>query len=67
MAQELTYESAYNELLQIAKEIEDESISVDVLAGKVKRASELISFCQSKLKTAEADVNKIIGQMEAGV
>jgi exodeoxyribonuclease VII small subunit len=63
MEQELTYESAYNELMQIAKEIEDESVSVDVLAEKVKRASELISFCQRKLKTAEEDVNKIIDEM----
>lgn len=63
MATELTYESAYNELAQIAKEIEDESVSVDVLAEKVKRASELIAFCQKKLKTAEGDVNKIIDQI----
>jgi exodeoxyribonuclease VII small subunit len=66
MDQELTYETAYNELTQIAREIEDESVSVDVLAEKVKRASELIAFCQKKLKTAEADVNKIIGQMDSG-
>ena len=66
MEQDLTYESAYNELMQIAKEIEDESVSVDVLAEKVKRASELIAFCQKKLKSAEEDVNKIIGQMESG-
>ena len=64
MNQELTYETAYNELIQIAREIEDESVSVDLLAEKVKRASELIAFCQKKLKTAEADVNKIISQME---
>jgi exodeoxyribonuclease VII small subunit len=63
MEQELTYESAYNELLLIAKEIEDESVSVDVLAEKVKRASELIEFCQKKLKTAEGDVNNIIDRM----
>jgi len=37
---------------------------VDVLAQKVKRASELISFCQSRLKSTEAEVNKIIAQME---
>lgn len=60
----LTYESAYAELLQIAKEIEDESVSVDVLAEKVKRASELIAFCQTKLKSTESEVNKIISQME---
>ena len=60
----LTYEAAYEELLQIAKEIETESVSVDVLAEKVKRASELVNFCQSKLKATETEVNKIISQME---
>ena len=60
----LTYESAYKELAEIAEEIENESVSVDVLAEKVKRASMLISFCQSKLKSTEFEVNKIIAQME---
>ncbi len=64
MEQNLTYESAYKELAFIAKEIENESVSVDVLAQKVKRASELITFCQTKLKSTEAEVNKIIAQME---
>ena len=64
MEQILTYEAAYKELAQIAKEIETESVSVDVLAQKVKRASELITFCQSKLKSTESEVNKIIAQME---
>ncbi len=64
MEKSLTYESAYRELAQIAKEIESETVSVDVLAEKVKRASELITFCQTKLKNTEAEVNKIIAQME---
>ncbi len=63
MDQTLTYESAYKELVEIAKEIENESVSVDVLAQKVKRASDLISFCQAKLKSTETEVNKIISQM----
>lgn len=63
----LTYETAYEELVQIAREIEEESVSVDVLAQKVKRASELITFCQGKLKSTEAEVNKIITQMEGNV
>jgi exodeoxyribonuclease VII small subunit len=65
MEENLTYESAYNELRQIAKEIENETVSVDVLAIKVKRASELITFCQQRLKSTESEVNKIISQMEA--
>ena len=60
----MTYESAYAELTAISKEIENETISVDVLAAKVKRASELIDFCQTKLKSTEAEVNKIIAKME---
>ncbi len=64
MEQTLTYEDAYKELAIIAKEIETEAVSVDVLAQKVKRASELITFCQTKLKSTEAEVNKIIAQME---
>jgi len=58
------YEEAYAELATIAKDIENESVSVDVLAEKVKRASELITFCQTKLKSTESEVNKIISQME---
>ena len=64
MEQTLTYEEAYKELAQIAAEIENESVSIDVLAQKVKRASELITFCQTKLRSTEAEVNKIIAQME---
>jgi exodeoxyribonuclease VII small subunit len=64
MEQNLTYEEAYAELATIAKDIENESVSVDVLAEKVKRASELITFCQTKLKSTELEVNKIIAQMK---
>ena len=64
MDQTLTYELAYNELAEIAKEIESENVSVDVLAQKVKRAAELVAFCQTKLRSTETEVNKIIAQME---
>jgi len=60
-----TYESAYNELREITEEIESEHVSVDVLAAKVKRAAELIAFCQSRLRSTEAEVAKIIQTMEA--
>jgi exodeoxyribonuclease VII small subunit len=59
-----TYEEAYAELKKISSEIENESVSVDVLSEKVKRASELITYCQSKLRSTELEVNNIIKQME---
>jgi len=64
MQQNQTYEAAYAELKQIALEIESESVSVDILAAKVKRASELITYCQNKLRSTEQEVNNIIKQME---
>jgi exodeoxyribonuclease VII small subunit len=60
----MNYEEAYSELQRIAQEIENEKVSVDLLAEKVKRASELITFCQEKLRNTETEVNNIIKQME---
>jgi exodeoxyribonuclease VII small subunit len=65
MEKSLTYEAAYKELKQISADIENEAVSVDVLAEKVKRASELIAYCQSKLRATEEEVNKIISGMES--
>ena len=64
MDQQTSYESAYAELQKIAREIETETVSVDVFAERVKRAAELISFCQEKLRKTEVEVGKIIEQME---
>jgi exodeoxyribonuclease VII small subunit len=64
MTSNLTYEQAYAELKQIAEDIDNENVSVDVLAEKVKRASELIEFCQRRLKSTEKEINQIIRGME---
>ena len=60
----LTYDLAYSELKEIARQIETESISVDLLAEKVKRASELLLFCQEKLRVTETEVNLIIRNLD---
>lgn len=64
MEETLTYDAAYKELQAISAEIENETVPVDILAEKVKRAAVLIEFCQQKLRIAETEVNKIIDQME---
>jgi exodeoxyribonuclease VII small subunit len=66
MEKRLTYELAFAELQKIAADIESETVSVDLLAEKVKRSSYLIEFCRSKLKSTEDEVNNIILQMESG-
>jgi exodeoxyribonuclease VII small subunit len=65
MESNLTYEGAMEELKEIALQIDNESVTVDVLAEKVKRASELIEFCQLKLKTTETEINQIIKKMDS--
>lgn len=64
MEQELTYDAAFAELKEIATLIESESITVDLLAEKVKRAADLIKICQDKLRSTETEVDNIIKQME---
>lgn len=58
--EELTYSSAVAELERIIGEMEDSSVSVDVLSEKVKRASLLLQFCRNRLTSTEEDVDKII-------
>jgi exodeoxyribonuclease VII small subunit len=64
MTEELNYKAAFEELSQIAEDMESETISVDELSEKVKRAAVLIVFCQTKLSSTEAEVKKILTQME---
>jgi exodeoxyribonuclease VII small subunit len=59
-----TYEAAYEELLQIAKAIESDEISIDQLSSQVARAAQLVQFCQDKLRQAEKDVASVIEQMK---
>jgi exodeoxyribonuclease VII small subunit len=64
MKEALTYEAAYEELKEIAADIEAETVSVDILAEKLKRASFLLEFCKTRLKSTEQEVSNIIQQMK---
>lgn len=56
----MTYQEAIKELETIVAEIEKEDIPVDDLLTKVKRSSELIRFCQSKLTQTEEEVSQVL-------
>jgi exodeoxyribonuclease VII small subunit len=60
------YTQAFEELQKIVNEIENGKISVDELSEKVKRATELIIICKTKLTTTEENVNKILREIDAG-
>jgi len=64
MAEEpMTYERAYEELEAIMQDLQEDKISVDALTAKVKRAAELITFCNEMLRSTEAEVNKIVKKL----
>jgi exodeoxyribonuclease VII small subunit len=50
------------ELEEIVNEIESDDIDVDVLAEKVKRATELIQFCKGRLRDTEDAVKKVFAE-----
>ena len=60
---ELTYASAIAELEAIVNEIESGEVDVDILTAKVKRASELIKFCNVRLKGTQDEVNRILAEL----
>ena len=59
----LTYQKAYDELEAIMKDLQSDLISVDDLTLKVRRAVELITFCNDMLRSTEAEVNKIVKKL----
>lgn len=60
----LTYTQAKTELEEIVKSIESGELDVDALTEKVKRASELITFCKDKLTKTDKELQKIIENID---
>ena len=58
--QKISYKIAVEELEKIVHSIENESIDVDQLSEKVKRASLLLKICSDKLRLTEKEVEKIL-------
>jgi exodeoxyribonuclease VII small subunit len=61
----MNYTDAYEELQQLVQYMESGQINVDELALKVKRAAELIKICKVKLHETEADVQKILKDLDS--
>lgn len=61
--EEKNYTTAFDELKTLVSEIESGEITIDELSEKVKRASELIAICKSKLTTTEESVRQILDDL----
>ena len=56
----MSYTEALEELQAIVAELQAESVDIDHLSAKVKRAAELIQFCQQRLRSTEQEVKELL-------
>lgn len=59
---EISYSEAMAEVEQILASLGDGAINIDTLSERVKRASELISLCRTRLRKAEDEVAALLGE-----
>jgi exodeoxyribonuclease VII small subunit len=64
VSKKASYEDQIEELEEIIRQIEDETIAVDELAAKVKRAAELIRKCRAVLRSTADEVDGILKDLE---
>jgi exodeoxyribonuclease VII small subunit len=57
-----SYEKAMQELQEIVDQLQEETIGIDDLSEKIKRAAELIQYCKEKLRATDSDVKNIFGE-----
>ncbi len=57
--EQLTYESAFTELQQIVRDLQDEAVGIDELSAKIARAAELVRFCRERLRVTEEEIGKL--------
>lgn len=60
----MTYGEAMAEIEAILAELNGANPDIDELAGRVKRAGELIKFCRARLRKAQEDVAEALGEEE---
>jgi len=61
---DLGYGAALRELEEILEEIERDDVDVDVLAGRVARAGELIAICRDRIAGARTEVERVVLELD---
>lgn len=63
--QKITYTEAVAELENILAELEQTSdVNMEVIAEKVKRAGVLMTLCKTQLHSMNADLDKILSELD---
>ena len=59
-----SYAEATAEIDAILVELERDDLDVDVLAAKVRRASELLTWCRSRIRAATDEVEAAVATLD---
>ena len=60
---DFSYDAAMQEIQNIVAELQNESVGVDALAEKVRRAADLIKQCREKLRQTEGEVQAALSDL----
>lgn len=60
--EEMSYEAAMAELQTIVTALQEETVSIDDLSERVRRAAELIRYCREKLRRTESEIEGLFKQ-----
>jgi exodeoxyribonuclease VII small subunit len=61
---QIAYGDAIAELEAIVAGLEDADVDVDVLAGRVARAAELITLCRDRIARTRIEVERVVADLE---
>jgi len=54
-----TFDAAYRELQKIVDQLQSEDVSIDKLTTQIKKATELVKFCKSKLRVVQDEIASV--------
>ncbi len=64
MEKKMKYEEAVHEIERIVRQMENDELDLDSLAGQLKRAQELLKLCRDKLTKTEKDINAVLNPQD---
>lgn len=62
MKEKINYEEAMRETEKIVAEMENNSLDIDSLTEKLKRAQTLLAACRDKLTKTDREINRLLGE-----
>lgn len=62
---EIGYTDALGELDAILRTLEADDVDVDLLAARVRRASELIKLCRERISATEIEIEEVVADLDA--